>query len=181
MDFSLLDATIDVPYQAWFEQYFHVLLCFLCFKCTDTAPIVLSSNVGVHDLLVDLWHVYETQLFVHLVKHVTKKVTCILLLVIGVVIPQERLKDEFRVHCSLGEGTFWINLILFVEIFTDMNHFSQQAILIEFPFKILVLCNCLEQVKESWAGEQGLQADIHEAIDLLNVREAFVWLGKMSH
>ena len=62
-----------------------------------------------------------------------------------------------------------------------MDHFSQQAILIEFIFKFLVLCNCLEQIEESWTGEQGLQADIHEAIDLLNVREALVWLGKMGH
>ena len=69
-------------------------MCFLGFERTDTAPIVISSNIGLHDLLVDLWYVYETQLFVHLVKHVAKKVTSVLLFIIRVVIPQERFKNE---------------------------------------------------------------------------------------
>ena len=144
MDFSLLDASVDVPNQTWLKQHFHVLLCFLRLEGTDAAPIVICLDVSLHDFLIHLWNVNQTQLLVHLIEHVAEEVTSVLLLIIGVVIPQEWLKNELRVHSSLGKCTFRVDLILFVKIFTDMDHFSQKAISIKFILKILVLRDRLE-------------------------------------
>jgi len=62
-----------------------------------------------------------------------------------------------------------------------VDHLSEQAILAQGQLKLLARCNGLEQVEESWAGEQRLQADVHEAIDLLSISKAFVWLGEVRH
>ena len=61
------------------------------------------------------------EFFVHLIKHVAKEITSVLLLVIRVIIPQKRLEDVFRINCTSGKETCRVKLISLIKVLADVH------------------------------------------------------------
>ena len=86
VNLRLLNATVDIADQTRLKQHFHVLLGFFRLECPHVAPLIFCSYVRQHHLLILLWHVYASQLFVQLIEQIAKEIASILLLIIWVVL-----------------------------------------------------------------------------------------------
>lgn len=116
-----------------------------------------------------------------LVQQVAQEVTRILLLVLRVVVEQERLKDALGIDHSTCEDTRSVELPTFVKVFAHVDHLAQKTVLVGLQLDLLIRRNRLKEVEEGGARQQGLQTHVHEAVDLLYVGEAFVWLREVGH
>ena len=86
VNLRLLNATVNITDQAGLKQHFHVLLSLLCLESPHVAPFIFSPDVRQHHLLILLWHVHASQLFMQLIEQVAKEIASILLLIIWVVL-----------------------------------------------------------------------------------------------
>ena len=144
MDLGLLNTAEDVSDETRFENGSWVFLWASCFEGTCTAPLIVSSWVLNVHFLWGLGHVDQFKLLVHLVKQVAQEVTSILLLVIRVVSHQKGFENALRVDNLVSKDAGFVDLHLFVEELTNMDHFAQETVFIGHGFDIRISCDCLK-------------------------------------